>query len=244
MSNIEKNIGADGFPVKEKRENAIEPDMTPLELSSEYGTVIYLIRHGQSLGNAAKVFLGHTDKDLSPLGYEQAERTAKFLENVPIDVIYSSDLMRAYNTALPHARGRGMDVIPSRSLREIYAGEWENMRVEDIINAYPTEFIDGWRENYGMFTIPGGESVIESGRRFYDAVMTIAKENEGKRILIAAHASVIRSFWGIITKTEFSELATAYQYPENASVSVAYFDGKYLIPGEYSHAAHLKDLNS
>ncbi len=242
MSNSEKYITADGYSVKNEEKTAASPDMSPLKLDEGNKTVIFLVRHGQSLGNASRVFLGHTDKDLSPLGYRQAERTALFMENERIDAVYSSDLIRAYNTAAPHATRRGIEVIPSRDLREIYAGEWEDMRVEDIIRDYPTEFIDGWRANYGTFTIPGGESVAGSGMRFFNAVTDIARTNEGKRILIGAHASVIRSFWGIITETPPQLLSVAYQYPKNASVSVVYFDGERLIPGEYSHADHLADL--
>ena len=58
-------------------------------------TKIILIRHGESLGNANRTMLGHTDLDLSPLGYTQAETTANHLKNEKIDAIYSSDLIRA-----------------------------------------------------------------------------------------------------------------------------------------------------
>ena len=76
-------------------------------------TKLILIRHGESLGNAVRKLLGHTDLDLSPLGYQQAEAAAVALKDERIDAIYSSDLLRAYNTAVPHARLRGIDVIPS-----------------------------------------------------------------------------------------------------------------------------------
>ena len=67
-------------------------------------TVFYLVMHGQSIGNALRTYLGHTNLDLSELGYEQAKITAEHLRNVPFDAIYSSDLLRAYHTALPTAR--------------------------------------------------------------------------------------------------------------------------------------------
>ena len=224
----------------ENQKNGTEP----IKINEEYGTVIFLIRHGQSVGNAKREFLGHTNKDLSELGYKQAEKTAEFLSNEKIDVIYSSDLLRAYNTALPHARLRGLEVNPSKSLRELYAGAWEGMRVEDIIAEYPHEFIDEWRANFGLTTIPGGESVQGGAERFYKEVLKIANENKGKRILIAAHAAVIRGFWGKITKTPPENLAGAFDYPANASVSLVYFDGEKLIPGEYSHDEQLLYLES
>ena len=54
---------------------------------SAYMTKIYFIRHGESIGNAQQRFLGHTDLDLTELGYKQAEATAEFLSDVKIDKI-------------------------------------------------------------------------------------------------------------------------------------------------------------
>ena len=224
--------------------NDVVNNNAPIRVSNEYDTVFFLVRHGQSIGNAKREFLGHTDKDLSELGYLQAQKTADFLANERIDIIYSSDLIRAYNTALPHAKLRGMQVIGDRNLRELQAGVWEGMRVEDIIAKYPHEFLDEWRANFGLATLPGGESVQGAGERFYTEVMKIAEENRGKRILIAAHAAVIRAFWGKMTSTAPEDLASAFDYPTNASVSVFYYDGKKLHAGEYSHDAHLADLRT
>ena len=213
-----------------------------LKLERKYRTVIYLVRHGESLGNAKREFLGHTDKSMSDLGVMQAARTAEFLAYNDIDVIYSSDLKRAYETAQPHAALRGLDIISSKGLREIFAGKWEGMRVEDIISKYPVEFLDQWRDNFGMSTPVGGESVQELGHRIYENIHKIAKANEGKSILIASHAAAIRSFWAIITGTPYEKLAQAFPFPTNASVSVVYFDDDTLLPGEYSHDAHLTGL--
>ena len=72
-------------------------------------TTIYLIRHGESQGNAVRAFLGHTNLDLTKKGHDQAECTAKYLKNIHADVIYSSDLLRAYSTAEHTAKIKGMD---------------------------------------------------------------------------------------------------------------------------------------
>ena len=73
-------------------------------------TRIYYVRHGQSYGNQHRIFLGHTDMDLTDMGRAQAARTAERLAEVEFAAIYSSDLSRAFNTALPHAEMRGMQV--------------------------------------------------------------------------------------------------------------------------------------
>ncbi len=206
-------------------------------------TKIILIRHGESLGNANRTILGHTDLDLSPLGYEQANATAEHLKCEKIDVIYSSDLKRALNTALPHAKIRNMDVICSKNLREIYVGDWENMKIDDIIAKWGREeYEDKWQNNFGTYKFPNGESVIEGGTRFYNEVLRICRENEGKTILIAAHAAVIRSFWAIISHISWENLASTHQFPTNASYSVAYFDGVKITPDSYSNDSHLSDV--
>lgn len=211
-----------------------------LELDSSYDTVILLVRHGESLGNANREFLGHTNKDLSELGYKQAEITASYLSSLEIDKVYSSDLLRAHNTALPHAKLRGLEVIDSCELREVYAGLWEGKKVDDIINEYSDFFHKVWRDNFGECALPGGESIPHLSERIYREVKRIACSNRGKTILIGCHAAAIRSFWGKITGTKPSDLAAAFPFPTNASVSVVYFDGVELIPGEYSHDKHLK----
>ena len=102
----------------------------------ENKTKILLVRHGQSIGNATKTILGHTDLDLSELGYKQAEVTANELKNEKIDLIFSSDLKRAYNTALFHAKMRDLEVITSKNLREVYLGAWEGQTINNIIEKW------------------------------------------------------------------------------------------------------------
>ncbi len=206
-------------------------------------TKIILIRHGQSLGNATKTILGHTDLDLSELGYKQAAVTAEHLKNENIDIIYSSDLKRAYNTAVPHAKIRNLEVITSKYLREIYVGAWENMKTEDIIEKWGREAIENdWLGNFGTFTFPDGESILDGGRRFYREVLRICYENEGKTILITAHAAVIRSFWAIISGILPENVAKELPFSTNASYSIAHFDGEKIVPIKYSQDEHLKDV--
>lgn len=203
-------------------------------------TKIILIRHGQSLGNANKVILGHTDLDLSEQGYKQAKATAEHLKYEKIDKIYSSDLLRARNTALEHAKLRNIEAIYNQNLREMYVGDWENMKITDIIEKWGRGVYENdWFNNFGTFKFPNGESVSEGGARFYNEIYRICRENEGKTILISAHAAVIRAFWGIISGISWENLASKVPFSTNASYSVAFFDGKKITPDSYSNDEHL-----
>ncbi len=203
---------------------------------------IYIVRHGESLGNAQLMFLGHTDLDLSELGHKQAGATADYLSDVHIDAVYSSDLLRAYNTALPHAKMRGLEVEPRENLREVFVGDWEGKNCMEIAEEYGDLYHVDWHYKYGTFVFPGGDSVIEAGKRFYDEIISIAKENIGKTILIASHGAVIRSSWAMILGICPEDVAERLPFPTNASVSILEFDGDALIPMEYSLDGHLSGI--
>ncbi len=205
-------------------------------------TKIILVRHGESLGNMERRLLGHTDLDLSPRGYSQARATAEALKNEKIDVIYSSDLLRAMNTAKPHAELRGLDIHSSRELREVYLGEWEGMSAVDVIDKYGDMYEVKWLGGFGTFRFPEGESCAEAGARFHSEVLRIAGENEGKTILITAHAAVIRAFFAKVLGLLPEEIAEKLPFPTNASYSEVFYDGERLTAGRYSVDDHLSSV--
>lgn len=227
-----------GFP----QESADEP-VAPDECR------IIVLRHAQSLGNAKGSFLGHTDLDLTEQGFIQAEMAADFLDatHIHIDKIYSSDLMRAFHTALPSARRRGLLLSTTKELREVYMGKWEGRVVAELDAEYPEEFSIGWRQHFGTCVLPEGESVPHAARRIYDFVVSRAKENLGKTIMFTSHAAAIRGFWGLASGVPFGRIAEEVPFPGNASFSTMLWksdgqgDGS-LTPCEFSIDGYLGDL--
>lgn len=202
-----------------------------------------LIRHGESIGNATKTYLGHTDIGLSEKGIEQAEAAAQYFKDENFSAIYSSDLVRAYDTALPHARLHSMSIIKSRELREVNVGEWEGKTISYITEKWPDEFYIEWKQNFGIATPPGGESVYLAGKRMYDKLMSIAKEVDGK-ILVTAHAAVIRAFWCYFQGVEPRLWGEFVPFPTNASASFVGFDGEKFIPIRYSFDDYISQSSS
>ena len=210
---------------------------------------IIVLRHAQSLGNAKGSFLGHTDLDLTEQGFIQAEMAADFLDatHIHIDKIYSSDLMRAFHTALPSARRRGLLLSTTKELREVYMGKWEGRVVAELDAEYPEEFGIGWRQHFGTCVLPEGESVPHAARRIYDFVVSRAKENLGKTIMFTSHAAAIRGFWGLASGVPFGRMAEEVPFPGNASFSTMLWksdgqgDGS-LTPCEFSIDGYLGDL--
>ncbi len=202
-------------------------------------TKLILIRHGESVANHLGVVAGHNDYPLTELGFEQAEQTAAHLANEEIDAVYSSDLRRAMETARPHAKLRGMEVIPSRELREVFCGDWEGARFDDLQEKDYDRFVNGFVKDFMRFTFPNGEYAMDCGRRLYNEVVRIARKHEEKTVLIATHGAALRAFWTIICGTPLNVATAKHPYPSNSSYSVVNFDGERMIPVEYSHDSHM-----
>jgi len=200
-------------------------------------TRLIVIRHGQSVANKEDKFAGHSDFDLSELGHKQAELAAEYIKkNFKIDVAYASDLLRAYNTALPTAKAFGIEVIPSTELREIYAGEWEGMPFPEVAEKYTAEFIN-WRDNFEGAYCPGGETVRQVRDRVCAFVRRIAKEHDGKTVLIAAHATPVRAIHCEADKS-------CDKYVGNASINIFDCDGENFFEVKTGIVEHLGDLQT
>ncbi len=205
-------------------------------------TELYLIRHGESLGNRDRRFLGHTDLDLTERGYEQAKCAAAFFEDIHIDAVYSSDLLRAFNTAKPIADSKGLTVIPEKDLRELFAGSWEQMTYEEIPLSFPKIWSDWQNANVPDLRAPEGESFSELLERVESTLLRIAKENEGKAVAIGLHATPIRLMMNKLSGRGIEEL---YMTPwvANASITKLVFkNGEFSLDfaNECSHLGAIK----
>ena len=182
-------------------------------------TTLILIRHGESEANHQGYFAGQIDPDLQSKGLKQAELTGKYIvKNYKVDKIYSSDLKRAYNTAKCLAELLDMEVVKDKNLREIYAGKWEGMKFDDLVAVYPKEY-SLWRNHIGRSSCVGGENVKQLGDRIMNALTKIAKENDGKTVAIATHATPIRVAQSIIESGALDEMENI-PWVSNASVTV------------------------
>ena len=201
-------------------------------------TTIIVVRHGQSLGNANNEFHGQYNSDLTEKGHTQAECTAKFLDNYKIDAIYSSDIKRAYSTALHTAKRKGLDIITDCGLREINAGKWEKMKFTDIAEKFPEQY-KCWNENISECQCPDGERVSELALRVKATFDRISAENDGKTIMMATHATVIRAIKCFADGKDIKEMQNIYWVP-NASVTIIECDncGSYKVK-MYAESKHL-----
>ena len=206
-------------------------------------TRILLIRHGESTANREQVFSGHYDIELEEKGKLQAKQTAEYVvRTYQIDKVYASDLKRAYETGKAVADIIGTDVVTDARLREVYGGKWEAVKFLELPQLYPEDY-KTWMEDIGNVRCTGGESIKEMAQRVYDTVLEIAKENDGKTIVIATHATPIRGLQSMI-QTGGTEKMQQIRWVTNASVSeLEYVDGcwNYIKIG---YDEHLEELCS
>ena len=186
-------------------------------------TRLVFVRHGESTGNKARRFYGHFNGELTELGKLQADRAGEFLKDYKFDKAYASDLLRAFETGKRIAAyHEGLEVVPNEKLREIYAGEWENKVFEELPVLYPDDY-KMWKEDIWNSRPTGGESVKELAERIREEVWRIAEENEGKTVLLALHATPIRSLVCEWTKQPYDKMSE-FGWVKNASVCVVDYD--------------------
>jgi probable phosphoglycerate mutase len=153
-------------------------------------TRLYLVRHGQSAGNAEGRFGGHSPTPLSELGRKQAAVTADLLARERIDAIYSSDLLRAVETAKPLANLLGMPIIETPIFRERHVGVLEGLTFDESKEMYPDDYyaLIHRRINH---TITEGESYRDLLDRVSKGLQEIFRKHMGRKVVIYSHTGAI-----------------------------------------------------
>ncbi|MEP6850377.1 MAG: histidine phosphatase family protein [Acidobacteriota bacterium] len=153
-------------------------------------TRLFLIRHGQSDGNAEGRFGGHGPTPLSKLGERQAELTAKVLSREGITAIYSSDLHRAVQTATPLSKLSGLPVNQTEAFRERHVGVLEGLTFDESKAEFPKDYYALVNRNI-HHVITEGESYRQLLRRTTSELQSIILQNLGGKIAIFSHTGAI-----------------------------------------------------
>ena len=204
-------------------------------------TTILLVRHGQSEANLTNTFAGHSGYSLTPLGREQAARTAEYIKKTyPVDAVFSSDLPRAFQTAEYTARAFDLPIVTDAHFREIFAGKWEGVPFDRLESEYPEEFAV-WSKDIGNARCTGGESVAEVVERVYNGVLSLA--DKGKCVVVATHATPLRS---VLWKTSEDANLNIQNVSWGSNCAISEFlleDGK-LTAVRVNYTGHLEGLET
>ncbi|WP_408646822.1 histidine phosphatase family protein [Streptomyces carminius] len=159
------------------------------------GRRIVLWRHGQTAWNLERRFQGTTDIELTETGLEQARRAARLLAALRPDAIIASDLRRAADTAAQLAAVTGLEVSHDEGLRETYAGVWQGLTHEEIVDRYGEEYA-AWKRGEPVRR-GGGELETEVAERAAPVVERSAdKLPDGGVLVVVSHGGTIRTTIG------------------------------------------------
>lgn len=155
---------------------------------------VLLIRHGQTDSSLNNKLCGRTDEPLNNNGIHEVKRLITFLDarNKP-DIIITSPLIRAKQTAQIITNKYNLTPIESEELREIDFGDWEGLTFNEIKNKQPDEFIK-WIKHPDKFTPTDGESIINLNKRINNFMNKVLNNSEENSILyLITHGGPIRS---------------------------------------------------
>lgn len=155
-------------------------------------TIMYLVRHGETQWNQVRRIQGHSDIALNDQGLQQAEKVARRFRDETIHAIYSSDLSRAYVTAMKIAEASGSAVSTRTTLRERCYGEWEGLTYEEIRARFEAQ----------DEAACGIETFEDMQQRAVTALTELAKNHPGEAIVVVSHGGLINSFLHYVTAGE------------------------------------------
>ena len=164
-------------------------------------TRIIAIRHGETAWNVDTRIQGQLDIGLNATGRWQAQRLALALAGEPIQAIYASDLLRAWDTALSISNAIGLAVHSVEGLRERGFGMFEGKTFLEIEARWPEQAMR-WRKREPAFEPEGGESLLGFRERITQTTHTLAAQHPGEQIVLVAHGGVMDVLYRAATRQE------------------------------------------
>jgi probable phosphoglycerate mutase len=200
-----------------------------------------LVRHGETDWNVERRLQGHTDIPLNQHGLAQATQMAKALKaiNLQFDVLYSSDLQRAANTAHAVEVMFGVEAIIDQALRERHLGALQGMTTDEAPHLKPDLWSIHLNRNLDH-TLEGGESIKQFANRIHAALENIRTRHAGKTILLVSHGGALDMMYRLASKQSLeSEKAVAVP---NASLNWISHNGLSWQVDRWADTNHLKNV--
>jgi probable phosphoglycerate mutase len=193
------------------------------------GSVIFL-RHGQAKNNIERILTGRTPNiPLTEKGIDQAEKTAKFLEQMNISAIYSSPIERAKHTAEIVAKHNSLDVVTDDRLIELDMGKFTGVPYDDIFTSHGNVFMKFYN---GELEIAhnGVETFSEVKKRVLSIVDHVIEKHPDQNVVLVTHMDPIKAMLATVvdlSPTNLFELIIA-----NASLNIfREYNRKFSISG-------------
>lgn len=186
-------------------------------------TKLYLTRHGETKWNVEGIIQGWGDSNLTDLGESQAIWLGERMNDLDIDVIYSSPLGRAYNTAKLIRGNRDIKINTHDGLKEMNLCAWEGLNQEEIKAMDEENYYNFWNLPSKYVKSKDGESFKEIIDRASKAINEILKNEKGKKILIVTHTITLKAY---LCALENRDIDTIWDPPFIKQTSLTEIDFK------------------
>lgn len=201
---------------------------------------LFFIRHGQSEWNKLNMIQGQKNTILTEFGKKQAQSIGNRLLNEDIDIIYTSDLERAYATAKIISNVINKPLISSEFIREINFGPWEGITIKEIKEKYKDEY-SIWLKEPDKLNINGIETLQTVQDRAMKYIDYIINENKGKNIAIVSHGALLKVLILGLLGIELSHYKNISL--NNVSLSIIEFRDYNRVLTLFNDISHLKELS-
>lgn len=158
--------------------------------STQRGTLVLLVRHGETPTTGTVLPGRAPGLHLSDRGRVQAERVAERLAGLPVDCIYSSPLERTSETAGPTAARTGLPVSEDAGLIECDFGEWTGAALAELSGLPEWQTV---QHSPSAFRFPGGESYVQMQERIVGALEVLCAAHAGGVVVCFSHADPIKA---------------------------------------------------
>jgi len=199
-------------------------------------TKIYLIRHAEAEGNIYRRAHGQVNGLIIGRGFAQIERLKQRFLDEKIDAVYSSDLIRAKQTANAIAEPHGLPVNTDPMLREVNMGAWEDIAWGDMEYLYP-EMGRNFTVDPANWLVEGSETLARVQERMDKCIRAIAGRHEGGCVAVLSHGFSIRAFICKVMGVPSHE-SMRVPYCDNTAVALLHLENDEFIieyQGDNSH---------
>ncbi|MGN9841774.1 bifunctional RNase H/acid phosphatase [Nonomuraea sp. H19] len=202
-------------------------------------TSLLLLRHGETELSLERRFSGLGDAELTANGLAQASAAAERLSREPYrpDVIVTSPLKRARQTAAAVAQRTGLDVEVDEDLREADFGAWEGHTFTEVQRKWPAE-LAAWLAD-PTTDPPGGESFATTAVRVQAAGERLVERYAGKTVLAVSHVTPIKMLLRLALMAPLESLYRMHLDLACLSLIEYYADGPAVVKS-FNDTAHLR----
>jgi len=154
-------------------------------------TILYLVRHGETIDNASQTMQGQTHGELNERGIRQAQELSEEWKDKEINAVVASDLKRAIDTAGIIAAPHGLEVVTTTLLRERDWGDFTGRYIPDLKN-------EPWPDN-----VESLENLLSRAGKF----ITYVRETfPGKKVLAVGHGIINKAIQAVYYRKSMSEV--------------------------------------